>query len=193
MPPESAHNFAVQLQQEFGINYSNLGAVMLNVETINILKLAPGIEKDLYFSEHPYRPWLAGDVASREAHVSLRYGLLRPAYESRESIDLLLADTTPKKVHLEAIEIFQTPFHDEEYSCIVARVRRTRDLVLAHDRLGYLPHVTTFPEYKPHVTLAYVDRTKVTRWAQILQEKLPDTVQATGLHYGVEQKSPVPA
>lgn len=184
MPIESAHNFQVQLQHEFGINYTKLGVVTLTLETLDIPKLAPGIENDLYYSEHPYRQWLAGDVASRKAHVTLRYGLLKPAYDTRETIDLLLSDTVPTKVHLEAIEVFQTPFHDEEYSCIVARVRSAHNLVLAHDRLGYLPHVNTFPDYKPHLTLAYVDRTRVARWAQILQEKLPDTLQVTGVHYG---------
>lgn len=187
MTVESAHQFQTQLQDEFGINYSRLGCLMLDIESIDVRKLAPGIEKDLYYSDHPDRTWLSGDVASSGSHLTLRYGFLTSAHKLRPTIEMLLAGIVPTKISLEAVEIFEPSFSDEKYSCIVARVRTTERLLLAHDRLGYLPHVNTFPDYKPHLTLAYVRQSAATRWAQILQENLPEVLKVTGLDYGREK------
>lgn len=184
MTVESAHQFSAQLSDSYGIDYSKLGAVMLEVEGLDLKSIAPGIEADLYSSPNAERFWIRGDVISEHAHITLRYGLLQPAYEHKDDVDLLLADINLRKVYLDHISQFPSTFQDEDYTCLVAAVAVNRDIELAHNRLGYLPHVNTFPDYRPHVTIAYVTRESASHWAREFENVFPASLNVTELSYG---------
>lgn len=175
MTVESAHLFAVQIKEEFGIDLSKLGCVMAELGPLDLLHYAPEIEKDLYVSPNPDHSWIKGDVASGGAHVTLLYGLLRPAYEYGDLIEHMVADVLPKYVVWGRVGYFESPFPDEPYACIRVEIEKTEALVRTNDRLRYLPHVETFPEWVPHVTLAYVKKGTEKKWVEILTARLEGT------------------
>lgn len=85
--------------------------------------------------------------------MTLRYGLLPQV--RRQHVDAVLAGAEiPAVLYVNDIEVFDSPYEDEPYDCIVARVAAP-GLEELHQRLGFLPNLNTFPTYKPHVTLAY--------------------------------------
>jgi hypothetical protein len=59
-------------------------------------------------------------------------------------------------------------------------------LGISVDRLSLLPHIDTFPEYKPHVSLAYIRADQVDHWQWALEAKqhvfaVDTTTDARGL------------
>lgn len=172
MPLESAHQFAVQINDEFGLNLSSLGVVMAETEKIYLDKIAPGIHEDLYTSTHPERFWIHGDISSSGAHITLLYGLVKPAYQYKGLVDHLLADVLPTHMTVSHVTSFASPYADEDYACLVAKIEKSEALVRSNDRLRYLPHVDTFPEWEPHVTLAYVRKDRAEHWIERLNAAL---------------------
>jgi hypothetical protein len=54
--------------------------------------------------------------------------------------------------------MFPSPFPEtEHYECIVGLVR-SWDLTIANTQLGVLPNIATYPTYKPHITIGYVEQ-----------------------------------
>lgn len=195
---ESAHQFP-GVHYALGINLSKLGCIMADVEPIEVLDYAAdaGLDptRDLYVSPKlAERHWINGAVAETGAHVTLLYGLMQPGPVWREHVDELLADVDLATVTVDHVGIFDSPYPDEPYKCIVAHLRITPELARAHARLSYLPHVDTFPEYRAHVTLAYVKdqpagvdwaRTTAEAWVRALQSALRDApLPVTGIDYG---------
>mgnify|MGYP006207296391 CR=1 FL=1 len=153
----SAHQFP-DIYEEFGIDLSKLGCVMLPTETPDTSFID---ESDLYVSPDPAKFWIKGR-AGDNAHVTLRYGLLPQV--RRKHVDRVLADLTlPSYIQGMRLEKFDSPYPDEPYECIVLRIypenvmdRSEADLLMLNQNLAYLPNVNTFPGYKAHITLAYV-------------------------------------
>ena len=142
------HQFR-ELHARLGIDTQKLGCIMLDVEPID---LGDALDPDwLYYS--PTMPYCQGQPS--EAHVTLLYGLLRPGPEMRAEVDEVLAGWKPTDVRTKTIHVFPS-VNGEPYSCIVLKLAPTRDLMEAHARLSLLPHIDTFWDYRPHVTLAYV-------------------------------------
>lgn len=152
---ESAHRFIPTIYDRLGVDLNKLGCVMLRLQPITeVLDLDPLM---LYTSTNPDLFWVKGAVGAEKAHVTLRYGLLELG-GWRQYVPELLADwPVPEAVGVTGLEVFPSAIPGENYACIVARVD-VSPLILAHERLGYLPHINTFPGYKAHATLAYVDR-----------------------------------
>lgn len=175
------------MYEDLGIDNNDLGCVMLDVAPIPVTSLIPGdpeqVASQLYYSEHPKRQWLRGAVGETTSHITLLYGILTPA--AVQHVDTVLDGwIMPDHVELSEIEVFESPFEEEKYSCIVARVNITPDLLDAHTRLELLPHINTFPEWKAHVTLAYVRTEHRDAWVEALHKNLPGTVQVLGLNKG---------
>lgn len=86
-----------------------------------------------------------------EVHVTICYGL--PGNKVPDALRKIAATTRPFPVFLEKISIFDT---DPDYDVVKIDV----DSPWLHDlnkRIREaIPHDTTFKEYRPHVTLAYV-------------------------------------
>lgn len=146
--------YKVKALQRRGLVVSRLGCVMQDVEPVDLSALP---DEWCYTSPHPDRRWISGKQVG-EAHVTLLYGLLDNANTIREDVDEVLDGWEPGTISASDFEVFPSPFEDEPYSCIVARLDVTDNLLDAHARLSLLPHVNTYPTYKPHVTLAYVHK-----------------------------------
>jgi hypothetical protein len=156
------------------------------------------------------RSHLDGFVAGRKSHVTLLYGLLGqigrwgtdhfsndyyPTDLSADHVDQVL-DTwvMPTRVVVDQLAAFRSPYPEgdpdhDAYSCIVAKVSPSMNpaILEAHQRLSFLPHINTHPEYTPHVTIAYVKRDAEDRWLgqldHLLMTKQLD-LTTIGLDYG---------
>lgn len=162
-----------------GINVSELGCVMLDVEIPDLTEAIP--PQWGHTSSDPAHWWITGIQAT--GHVTLLYGLL-PGLVDRAGVDEVLDRwEPPKDLEASGYEIFPSPFPDDPYDCVVARVDHPalRD---AHSRLSLLPHINTHPEYKAHVTLAYVQQGKGKRTVGGLEQFLSRRFPPAGLNYG---------
>lgn len=173
-----------ELYKSLGIKLNDLGCIMLDTE-------APfsaddyELEKDLYFAKNPEFKWINGAVGTRDAHVTLLYGLLEKGPVWQEHVDTVLDGWTAEPVEIEEVGIFPSPFDTEPYGCIVAKLTVTDNLLDAHKRLSLLPHINTYADYTPHVTLAYVTEDSADYWQEVFSWDLEGKVlKPKGLNYG---------
>lgn len=187
MPHEvNAHDFP-EVYDKLGIHPDKLGCVLLDLAKIPVTQFIPETEADirreLFTSANPDRWWIDGAVSERKAHVTLLYGLLSREYQ--DHIRTVLADWPALMfVEVEGLDVFPSPYKDESYSCIVARIRQTPELLEARARLELLPHINTFLEWKTHVTLAYVRTEYTDKWVSALKDNLPPILVVEGLDIG---------
>lgn len=148
--------YVEQAEKLYSTGY--MGCVMLDVAPVDLDGVIP--DEWCYSSPNPARPWISG--RQNEFHVTLLYGLLDNANTISDHVYKRLDGWGVPAGGLEstALAAFQSPFEDEPYSCIVAEFVENSVLIDAHGRLSRLPHISTFPDYRPHVTLAYVHRDK---------------------------------
>jgi 2'-5' RNA ligase/GNAT superfamily N-acetyltransferase len=94
---------------------------------------------------------LAGDGREPRPHVTVRYGLhTKNAAEAAP----LLEGEGPITLKLGKLDVFTS---SPEYDVVIAPVE-SPDLHRLNAKLKSLEHTDTHPEYKPHVTLAYVKK-----------------------------------
>ncbi len=162
-----SHDFP-KVYKQLDIDLNKLGCVMLDLEPL------PGSQKerwenvDLYKSPNKDRFWIDGWVADNEPHVTLLYGLMKEAKEYKKQIDEVLSGWDCEKVKIEKIGFFESTMSDEPYWCIIAHIEVSPNLLEGHQRLQFLPHINTFAEYKPHMTLAYIGKSGGTKYRDML-------------------------
>lgn len=140
-----------------GIDMDELGCVMLDVvppkELMEFKKSVP--VSALAFD--PDKIWVKGWVCGISPHITLRYGLLDKAHMMKHLIDLALEGWTAQEATIESVGAFDTP-DDVPYYPLVAHIKADDNLVEGHERLGFLPNVSTFTKYKIHMTIAYIKK-----------------------------------
>lgn len=112
---------------------------------------------------------IKGGESPEDFHVTLVYGEFDPKLQDSDSIDVSvqsaideIRDTIPDKIHFDAINRFPASESSDGKDVIYAQVAAGQ-LEKAHDELlkalkgQGIKLVDTFPEYKPHMTLAYID------------------------------------
>lgn len=184
----SAHHFS-GVYQDLDINLSKLSCVMLSVRKFACPKLDESI---LYKSKNKNRSWIDGQVANKNPHVTLLYGIMPQI--KKKHVDAVLKGWKKKSVEIDGIAVFDSPYDDDQYYCIVAEVNPFSDgddcsLEEANERLKMLPHVNTFPGYRPHVTLAYIkkDDKALESALEILDKALVGKrLRASQIDYGDE-------
>jgi len=161
-----AHDFP-SVYKDLNIDLSKLGCVMLDVDPIynntdvddeeysRFYYVEP---KYLYYAKNKDKFWINGWVAEETPHMTLLYGLMKEAEEYKDQIRELLKDWNCKSVQIEDIDSFDSPYEDEEYYCIVAKLKLTDNIIEGHNRMQLLPHIDTYSEYKPHVTICYIQK-----------------------------------
>jgi hypothetical protein len=165
-----------------GLHRDRLGCIMLDIGPLIPAGLIP--EEALYTSANPDRHWIRGAVGVDGAHVTLKYGL-DPRLTPADVDSVLDGWSEPETIGFADLELFESPYEDDPYTCIVVRVHET-DILEAHDRLSALPHIDTFPVWKPHATIAYVHPEWADRVVALVNAYLDehDEAQTTGLDYG---------
>ncbi|MFJ3393940.1 2'-5' RNA ligase family protein [Leifsonia aquatica] len=162
-----------------------LGCIMLDLEPIPVTSMLPA-DTTYFYGDDDQNLWYArGPVAEKGAHATLLYGLTPDEHagvRERESVDELLAGLDLSSVTIADIGHFPGQF-GLPYACIIAHVT-SPDLIEANRRLRFLPHVDTFLEYRPHVTLAYVHEGDRETTIPALQSLVGATLPATGINYG---------
>lgn len=169
-----------------GISIPDLGCVMLDVEPLTeVHDLIP--DEALYVADDPAMWWVNGRV--QKSHLTLLYGLLQPGPVWREQIDAVMEGWEPTGgLYIERWTAFEPPSAEHDYACIVGEVHRSKEILEAHARLSFLPHINTYPEYKPHVTVAYVKSEWKDRVLTYLNWRaLDDDLVPIGLNYGGER------
>lgn len=163
-----------------GIKTDTLGCIMLDIEPLALPDTLDA--EDLYYSME--QEFVQGDVVGHAAHATLLFGLL-PMLHRNALVDMVLEGwEKPNHVDIESIGVFPGKEEDgTEYSCIVAHLDPA-GLVEANSRLRLLPHIDTFPEYRAHMTLAYVKAEATTEWVETLSSFVGKLVKTTELNYG---------
>lgn len=165
---------------ELGIDTGRLGCIMAQVDPISISDFVH--DDDYFYSET--QSYVKGNVSEDVPHVTLLYGLMRSGHELSRHVDAVLAGFTLDDVTIDKVDFFYGL--NNEYITIVALVDVTDNLKEAHARLSLLPHIDTFGEYHPHITLAYVKND--SDWKQMIsnlgQRYNGTPVKTIGLDYG---------
>lgn len=162
------------------VDPDELGCIMANLEPLKVLELVDDAEDDLI--EKTKHDWSAVP-AEDEPHVTLLYGLLENGNKWKKKVDTLLEDWSMKSVKITEVDYFDL----QDSIAIVAHIEKTDELVDGHERLTLLPHIQTFSEYQPHMTLAYIKRDNklIDKWVEALGEAYNGKViKYTGLNYG---------
>ena len=172
------------LYAQLGIDTRTLGCVMLDVEPTLPAELRAKIPQRVWYTD-PKRG-ISGPEA--EPHVTLLYGLLESAHTWRAHVDQLLADwQMPAGLWISRFEVFGRP--TDPYDVVVATFdeESLEGLAEANGLLRALPHVDTFPEYRPHLTIGYVVA-PAGRWvaAELNAHAPRKWVGLVGLNYGRE-------
>lgn len=159
----SAHKFP-DLYKSLGIDINKLGCVMLDLVDPIDMPLSYTFEPEsFYTAKNEAHFWINGYAGDKNPHMTLLYGLLTPAYEQADNIATVLEDWSLPTVKVKEIGYFPSTMPDEEYFCIIAMIEVTPKLLEGSQRLEFLPHINTFTEYKPHVTLAYIRKDEKLR------------------------------
>lgn len=160
--------------KELGIDISKLGCVMLDLDPL------PGSQKerwanlDLYTSPNPDRFWIKGWVADKTPHITLLYGLMEKAKDYKKQIEQVLKGWEYKKAEIADIGFFESPYPDEPYWCIIAHIKVTPELMEGNQRLEFLPHINTFAGYKPHMTIAYIGKSRGSKYRDMVIDSMKE-------------------
>ncbi len=181
----SAQQFS-KVYEQLGINVGDLGCIMLNTEPLKVSDIVP--EEALYFANDKVNhKYVDGIVSEDKPHVTLLFGLMESGPTWKKQIDEVLEGWALKTVEVSNVSFFESNYDDEQYYCLVAELTLTPKLVEGNSRLRLLPHIDTFPEYKAHITLAYIkqDATLRDELLYALNNRFAGAqVKVTGLNYG---------
>ncbi len=195
-----AHDYK-EIYEMLGYNLSKLGCLMLDTEQIKLpshiiqdWETGAGVNFDTFFKElfmykanNKERFWIDGYVAEKTPHLTLFYGFLQEAGCYKKHIELLLLNSKIDLVKIEDVSFFESPYEDEPYYCVVAKVEKTPELLEAHNKMTLLPNIQTFPDYKPHITIAYIKKDETARdiFIEDLKRSLVGKeLKVIGLNYG---------
>jgi len=150
----------VPIYKKLGIDIKKLFCVMANVEwTEEQNKMFADLLENSW--AQPYtssdKSWIKWYVYGNHPHVTVLYGLLDKVDDTM--VKTVLSDWTPDPLTIKEISYFDSP-DQEEYYCIIAKVDVTQNLLDARSKLELLPHINTFPDYKAHITIGYIQKDK---------------------------------
>lgn len=143
-----------------GLGIPDLECVMLDVEPLNILaSYGMDVNKDdLFYGDIPELKYAQGAVGAESAHVTLLFGI-HPSETYFEDVMNALEGWAPDDLMVREVGFFPSTTEGQDYKSIVAHIIPSANLLVARKRLEKLNFTSKFPEYNPHVTLAYIKGT----------------------------------
>lgn len=100
-------------------------------------------------------------------HVTVIYGIHEDEIDPEVPFGVIQNEMQPITVTIDEIGVFETP----EYDVVKYEVPVTPELQKYRDRfLKSFSNTQTYPEYKPHMTLAYVNPGAGKKYAKKLEE-----------------------
>lgn len=176
-----------EMYEKLGVNIDKLGCIMLDIDEGQIPDLPDEFKGDLYTTKNSDRFWIKGFVGGNSPHCTLLYGLMESGKTNKKYVDMVLDGWTLDSLKVESIGYFDSPYKDDPYFCITAHLEVDDKLREGRTRLELLPHINTFPDFKAHVTIAYIEKDEKVRKKIInyYQDKLVGkNLKVTGLNYG---------
>lgn len=167
-----------------GIDMDELGCIMLDTEPIVISDVVAAA--DVWINEEKPDSHSQGFVSEQVPHVTLLYGLMNHGPIIKAHVDQMFAGwKRPDEITIEEITFFYGD-PSQPNVAVVAKVTLSDELLEGNARLRMLPHIDTYPEYQPHITLAYLkDSSDFETYVGKLNAKLSgQTVKVVGLNYG---------
>ncbi|UDL15956.1 RNA ligase [Microbacterium phage Pumpernickel] len=169
-----------------GLSNPDLECVMLALPPQPVLRyIDPEKHDDLFFGDIPELQYAQGAVAETEAHVTLLFGI-HPSPSYRRLVDAVLEGSKMPLITIDHVGHFPSRIDGQDYNCIVAHVAVTPELLEGNARLQILDHTNSYPEYKPHMTLAYIKGdADLDYWIKTLDDVYRgQTIAPTHLDYG---------
>ncbi len=168
-----------------GLGTPDLECVMLDLEPLQVLSNVGGSKSDLFFGKIPELKYAQGAVAETKAHVTLLFGI-HPSKDYRRNVDTVLRGWEIPIITIDHVGFFPSRIEGQDYNCVVAHVVPSPMLREGNARLQVLDHTNEYPEYKAHITLAYIKGdANLSRWIADL-DKVYKGKQfiPSGLNYG---------
>lgn len=156
------------------------GCIMLDTHPLEVMKHVDDGEADLVDTTDMDDSAVPGEDVP---HITLLYGLLENGNIWKDKVDTVLKDWKPGDLTIDKVDSFDLG----DSHAIVAKMKKTPELVDGHERLTLLPHIQTHSEYTPHTTLAYVqhDQAVADKWVNALGKQYNGaTIKAKGINYG---------
>lgn len=174
------------IYNELGVHRDKSGCIMIDTEPLEVSDMLS--EDDLYYAKEKDRFWINGMVSDKNCHVTLLFGLMESGSDWKRYVDSLLEKILPiKEVEIDHVSYFDSPYQDEPYFCLVAKLVVSDQLLKANSELRRLPHIDDYPTYQPHLTLAYIKKDPKIRDELLyaMNNRFAGTkVKTIGLNYG---------
>jgi 2'-5' RNA ligase len=140
------------VKESSGYDY---GCVMVEVPVSNWNEICSVIDKDDIYEEENDKSY----GIQKNPHLTLLYGLKSDV--SKEKVEDILENimdeyTSDKGIEIEIENI--GVFENEKFDVVKFNIKKTELLQKLFDGLSELPNENTFPDYKPHMTIAFVKK-----------------------------------
>lgn len=146
-----------EIYNELGVQRDKSGCIMINVEPLEVGDMLA--EGDLYYAKDKDRYWINGIVSDKNCHVTLLFGLMESGNDWKRYVDALLEKVLPiDEVEIDHVSYFDSPYKEEPYFCLIAKLVVSDKLLEANGKLRKLPHIDDYPTFQPHLTLAYIKK-----------------------------------
>ena len=126
------------------------GCVMVEVPVSNWNEITSIINKDDLYEVEGENYGI-----QQNSHLTLLYGL--KSNITKEQVEQVLAKTIDNDKIIIEIENIDT-FENDNFDVVKFNIKKTEQLQRIFDTLSELPNENTFPDYKPHMTIAYVKK-----------------------------------
>ena len=126
------------------------GCVMVEVPVTNWNEIISTINKDDLYEVEGENYGI-----QQNPHLTLLYGL--KSNITKEQVEQVLAKTIDNDKVIIEIENIDT-FENDNFDVVKFNIKKTEQLQKLFDSLSELPNENTFPDYKPHMTIAYVKK-----------------------------------
>jgi hypothetical protein len=98
------------------------------------------------------------DHVQSSAHITLLYGLHREVgyFDVKRKIYQALREIPIKSFQIAGLKVFSNP--EKEYEVLVLEIKKDKFLERVNELLKELPNTNEYPDYTPHITIAYLKK-----------------------------------